>query len=573
MRIVRRFKSFLNRLPVGKKLAWSTALITLIPSVVLFTVIVFVFVRTNTENACRQAQATLDKTTGELSLWVSQARERLHALAVDINMQQAIRTMPEVSYKEQLELRDSIHNQLATMYTSDMKVLRVSVYITEMGKTFSGDRFDYDLRAAYGSETWFNEFLSGTRTAYCGHGLSMVAKKPALFLASGIVNIQSGELLGIVCVELDESKIYETMEELVRGTNDSVVVGSKIISDGESATYSPVSVQSSVLEMDLDVEYRLSLEELRTSTQIVIVWLSIGLVCMVRLLWLFSGRFSIWVSSRIVRICEGMRQISNGNLDIIVEDPCKDELGELANDLTGMARDMKSLIEKNYLAELENQKATLHALQHQMNPHFVYNTLEAISMLALLRDNYEIVDIAQAFAGMMRYSVMPRVLVRMEDEVENIQQYIVIQKIRLSGGVEVEWCIGEDCRTCRIPRLSLQPLVENAFKHGFENTFGEKRLVISVRHRGCWLCVRVYDTGAGIPPERLREIRRLLGQSTLDEVADCLALRNLSQRLVLLYGGGARLGITSRVGKGTLCTLRVPFEQEENGYEEGFDLR
>lgn len=99
------------------------------------------------------------------------------------------------------------------------------------------------------------------------------------------------------------------------------------------------------------------------------------------------------------------KKIAEGNLEVQVTDTCQDELAGLADSMNRMARDMKRLIEKNYLAKIENQKMTLRALQNQINPHFIYITLESISMLALIQGNYKIIDLVHAFFQMMRYSM------------------------------------------------------------------------------------------------------------------------------------------------------------------------
>ena len=106
---------------------------------------------------------------------------------------------------------------------------------------------------------------------------------------------------------------------------------------------------------------------------------------------------------------------------------------------------MKQLIENEYLVKIESQQATLRALQSQINPHFVYNTLESISMMALVKDHYEIVDMTQAFSLMMRYSMEPSPLVTVREELENVRNYVTIQKIRFPDRFQMEYQVEEAC--------------------------------------------------------------------------------------------------------------------------------
>ena len=401
-------------LSVRQKLMWSTSLVTILPVIALFGIIIFRSMHANLENTRRQAQITLDKAAGELELWHSQALERAVSLALDMNVQNEIQNYLHGGYQEQQEVRGFLYNRLMTLYTSDMKILNTCLYVSEARKTFY--YLENDLYEAYHQESWFQDLLSGKITHYQGYGPSLteqtfftdgkpqITYKPAILIATGMINIQTGQTVGFTYVELDEEKLYDAFRSLVQGSRDAVLIGDKIICGGEQPPVHYISVRSRVEGLDLEVEYRLDLRQLMRGYLESLGWLVVGLLGLAFLLHFVIRCISDWFSGRIVLLSNATKRIAEGNLEVQVTDPCQDELAELADSLNRMARDMKRLIEKNYLGKIENQKMTLRALQNQINPHFIYNTLESISMLALIQSNYEIVDLVQAFSHMMRYS-------------------------------------------------------------------------------------------------------------------------------------------------------------------------
>lgn len=155
-------------LSVRQKLMWSTSLVTILPVIALFGIIIFRSMHANLENTRRQAQITLDKAAGELELWHSQALERAVSLALDMNVQNEIQNYLHGGYQEQQEVRGFLYNRLMTLYTSDMKILNTCLYVSEARKTFY--YLENDLYEAYHQESWFQDLLSGKITHYQGYG-------------------------------------------------------------------------------------------------------------------------------------------------------------------------------------------------------------------------------------------------------------------------------------------------------------------------------------------------------------------------------------------------------------------
>lgn len=559
---------------IQKKLTLSTWLVAIIPIMIIFAIVFFVFINVSVENSKRQSQMLLDKTVEELDSYFAQAQEGMNLMVTDINVQNTIDDYVMGTYKERLDLRDFIRNRLTNMSTVGRRTGAISIYIKEADKTFSRDFSDKDLSAACAGAPWFEALLAGDTAFVREDGDSLQDGRPVWILASNIVSVKNGEVQGLVYVELDKQKMIQPFYDLVEGSGDEIICsGNEIISDAyrEGGHFVPVYSYSSALGQD--VEFRLQLKELQRGYGAALSYFLIGMVVLIILIYLIDKLLADWFSRRIITLRDATREIATGNLDVVVCDDHTDEIGELVQSLNTMVKDMKRLIESEYMVKIESQQATLTALQSQINPHFIYNTLESISMLALIRDNYEIVDMAQAFSMMMRYSMEPSTLVAVREEVENVRNFVTIQKIRFPDRFLVEYAIDEECMAEKIPRLTMQPLVENAFKHGFEDTPEHKRLLVSVLKRRGFLVIRIFNDGMAVPAERIARIRELLMPDNQEETLDCFALRNLSRRLKLLFGGKSRVTLRSGNGIGTIVSLRIPLRKEgEEDDDKDFDL-
>ena len=558
---------------IQKKLTLSTWLVAIIPIMIIFAIVFFVFINVSVENSKRQSQMLLDKTVEELDSYFAQAQEGMNLMVTDINVQNAIDDYVTGTYKERLDLRDFIRNRLTNMSTVGRRTGAISIYIKEADKTFSRDFSDKDLSAACAGAPWFEALLAGDTSFVREDGDSLQDGRPVWILASNIVSVKNGEVQGLVYVELDKQKMIQPFYDLVEGSGDEIICsGNEIISDTykEGGHFVPVYSHSSALGQD--VEFRLQLKELQRGYGAALIYFLIGMVVLIILIYLSDKLLADWFSRRIITLRDATREIATGNLDVVVCDDHPDEIGELVQSLNTMVRDMKRLIESEYLVKIESQQATLKALQSQINPHFIYNTLESISMLALIRDNYEIVDMAQAFSMMMRYSMEPSPLVTVREELENVRNYVTIQKIRFPDRFQMEYQVEEACLEEKLPRLTIQPLVENAFRHGFEDTPNHKQILVSICRRRGFLELRIFNDGATVSHERLARVRFLLDPDCQENTMDCYALRNLSRRLRLLFGEKSRVTLRSGAGTGTIVSLRIPLEKGDGEHETGSGL-
>jgi two-component system sensor histidine kinase YesM len=219
---------------------------------------------------------------------------------------------------------------------------------------------------------------------------------------------------------------------------------------------------------------------------------------------------------------------------------------------------LQTFVERKYL-KLRQTNLELMALQSQMNPHFLFNTLTTISCMALefTGSPNHVTAMIERLARILQYSLEnPRAGVKLSEEVAYARDYLEIQRIRSHDRFRAEWDIGADTGDCRVIKLLLQPLVENAIRHGI----GEQRErgIIGIRAERAdgQLLISVEDDGVGIPPAELDEIRRRLAE---DGALDGhIGLFNTAKRLRLFFAGEASVDITSVPGSGTVVRLVMP---------------
>ncbi|NCB31177.1 MAG: sensor histidine kinase [Clostridia bacterium] len=556
---------------IRQKLTLSNWLVAVIPVICIFVAVSAVFLSAMTENERKQAQADVDKACADADLWLSQAGEVLSVLCLDINTQNAMGSYEGANLKGRLDYRDFFRNRLVGIYTSDMQMINAAIYLKSVQKTFSLDYRDEDIAKALGGESWFWDVLSEKQGSYVGFGAGLSGEGRVIRLARSIRNIRSGRILGMAYVELSVERLKRCFEPLVTQRGSLVELGEELTLGNGDEKRARNTTLGRIESLNLPVTCRISSEELARASAFALAWFVAGLAVLMLLIYRIDKRLADSFTKRILLQVQATRRMARGELDISLNDSADDEIGELSRSLERTARDMKRLIDEKYVLEIRRQQASLHALQSQINPHFIFNTLERISMLALIHDQYEIVNIAQPFSAMMRYAIAPSGSVPVEEEIDNVKRYLAIQQSRYEQPIHVVYDLPRHS-ALTLPRLTLQPLVENAFRHGFDQrSGGEMRLCIRAEETSAGVMITVANSGLPIPPERIAEIERLLEIPLGEETQDCFALRNIYQRIALIYGDEATLTLRSEQGETSVC-LWLPKRKEDAHELSGTDL-
>lgn len=254
-----------------------------------------------------------------------------------------------------------------------------------------------------------------------------------------------------------------------------------------------------------------------------------------------------------------------------------DESIPLNKELLEASQMLIELVNTDQLMNESKRQAQYLALQNQINPHFLYNTLEGIRGEALLGGLESVATMTEALSTFFRYTISGvENLVTLKQELENTQNYFFIQQFRFGARIKLETHFEEEdpekLLGYRIPKLTLQPIVENSIVHGLECKIGEGTLKIRIEHTKTRLVVTIRDDGVGMQKEVLQRIQNRLTTRSFeyvkrDEQEGGIALMNVNNRIKLLFGEQYGLNVTSEEGVGTDVVISLPKSKEDRGDE------
>ena len=269
------------------------------------------------------------------------------------------------------------------------------------------------------------------------------------------------------------------------------------------------------------------------------------------IIFFFVRRFT----DPITRLCRSMENVGQGDFQKKFTVRSKDEIGMLGRSFNSMVENIDNLIKTVYKLEISRKQAELDSLKMQINPHFLYNTLETINWMARIQNNMDIATVTTALGEFLRANVHQNNFITVAEEIKNIHNYLTIQAYRFGDKIRTEISVDEDCNNEFIPSFLLQPLVENAIIHGLEPKLTKGNLKISVCREEDGIRFLVQDDGVGISEETLQRIRAdFLTLNT----KNFIGLGNVNKRICLHYGEDCRLSISSGMNEGTAVGFKIP---------------
>lgn len=270
------------------------------------------------------------------------------------------------------------------------------------------------------------------------------------------------------------------------------------------------------------------------------------------------------ITKPIVRIIKMMRKVGEGQFDISVPHIRNRDLNILADSFNIMVNKINVLMKSNVDKESEKTNAQLKALQAQINPHFLYNTLEVVRSIAAANSVKSIVEICKSLADMFRYSInKEKEIVTIGEELVHIRNYISIQKFRYEDKFDVFFDVDQSILTCKVIRLIIQPLVENAVYHGIEMKRGKGNITIRIQRMEGSIHIQIIDDGVGMTEEKADAINRAFQGIALESETGLyssvgIGLINVNSRIKLSYGERYGLRIKYRLNNGTEIDMSIP---------------
>ncbi|EFB75353.1 ATPase/histidine kinase/DNA gyrase B/HSP90 domain protein [Subdoligranulum variabile DSM 15176] len=278
------------------------------------------------------------------------------------------------------------------------------------------------------------------------------------------------------------------------------------------------------------------------------------------LFYLFSRYFLDAIVMPVQALAVAMDRVADNDLDVQLQPAGHQELRRLTDSFNQMVLSLKNMLAINEEAQKRKHQAEIQALQSQINPHFIVNTLNSIRFMAQMSGYDGIRRMAQALASIVSCSFRSSTsFYTVREELEMLDSYLYIMRIRYADGFEVRYEVADECRACRLPRLTLQPIVENALNHGFAD-LGEElgQLVIRAAREADALVLEVTDNGCGMDAATVKAI--LHDTLPREQSGSSIGIQNVLARLRLHFGGAAGLQIDSTPGRGTCVRLALPWE-------------
>lgn len=269
------------------------------------------------------------------------------------------------------------------------------------------------------------------------------------------------------------------------------------------------------------------------------------------------------IGSSVRTIISGIQQVEQGNLNARVQLECSDELGQIAENLNSMTARVSDLVEEVTEVTDKQKNAEIRALEAQINPHFLYNTLDSINWLAISRGEDEISEMIRNLGVILRYSVnRSNVPVTIDQVADWMEKYVSLQQMRFDHAFDFQLYVQDECRQLRIKKLLLQPFLENSLIHGFKGIEegGMLHVDITLSEDGSYLCIIIEDNGHGMDRELVMQYNDR--KQAVRDSDEGIGLHNVFSRIDMYYGEKATWNISSIREMGTIITLRFPVESE-----------
>jgi two-component system sensor histidine kinase YesM len=301
------------------------------------------------------------------------------------------------------------------------------------------------------------------------------------------------------------------------------------------------------------VAYMDEITAIKKDIRLYLLWIVLlGIIIVISV----SAFVSSKISQPIKKLEKSMKQVEKGQFDININIKGEAEVAQLARTFNIMVSRIKQLMEQIVHEQESKRISELNALQAQINPHFLYNTLDSVVWMAEKRKTDEVITMVTALAKLFRISISKgRNIITVREEVEHARNYLVIQNVRYKNKFKYEFDIKEDTLSLNTLKLILQPIIENAIYHGIEYMVDEGYIKISASIIDGKLLFEVQDNGLGMEPEM---VLNLLSQESKDKTGSGVGVKNVHERIALYYGKGYGLQIESRLEEGTNVKIWLP---------------
>lgn len=480
-------------------------------------------------------------------------------------------------------------DELYRMNTEIKKDVVAIFLFDAKGRRLAGPAIDFSLGGNVGNFTWFKSAQKLTEiynfSTEQGSSIADTKDEQVVSVSKSVDFIENGkETNGVLLIELN----YDALTDLAKKTNLGDFGHLLILNDQGKLLYSSEPDPAPMTSLSAPIAAGIFLGSKKTTLNHTDMYINVNTLIQTR--WLIvtvsnineiknamnriafilmviffiaiaisafvAALISLRVSQPINQLKKAMLTIEGGDFSAPIKVSGQKEIVALAHSFDSMVRKVQELMSSLVSQQREKRKMELQVLQNQINPHFLYNTLDSIVWLAEHHRNKDVITTVVSLAHFFRISISKgEIFIPVEDEIFHVQSYLTIQSIRYMNKFSYTVSIDENLKKLKVMKLILQPLVENAIYHGIGDEEGE--IDISGTIEGDFLVFRVRNTGYGITESTIREM-----YDTMHGGHDrpSIGIRNVYQRLKLYYGDRADITVSSVQDESTTVTLFIPKE-------------
>ncbi|WP_018759460.1 sensor histidine kinase [Paenibacillus terrigena] len=550
------------------------------------------------------AEKNISQTAGLFDLMLKGYDGVTKSLNSNNELMRLLHAQPTAASVAAVNMEHRITDILGVVFYSRNDIVGIHV-ITDQGTVFSFDRSIRTETMGYVGQPWYSELKQSTGEmkwlgVYPQSLMSSDIDRPVFAFGRQLFDLSSLKPIGLVLIEADASAILSALSNaslapgssvMIRGADGKEIIRTKAVKEDMNiippdwpgdikpntvavrewnqalVTAARINIAHwTVIGVTPDRELKLEVKE----TQQFLLTVIIVLVLVATIVATFVSRSFSYPFKRLI---QQMKQVELGNFNGKVHVDSYDELNVLVGSFNRMVYQMDELIERIKLASISEKNAQLQALQSQVNPHFLFNTLDMIYWMLDERENDRLGKVILALSQIFRYSSdwEEASRVKLRTELDQLQHYLTIIETRVGGRVQTVIEVEERWLDAEVPKMILQPIVENAVKYGLEPLSRQGILKVYSRQTEDRLEIVVQDNGLGIDEEALSQLSRLLAGTPMLELDPeetnmrrGIGLLNVHRRIRLMYGDhyGIRVESVRNVGTTVIVSFPIPEKEE-----------
>ena len=595
---MRKIKDMLLNVSLRTRMVLSNIVVALIPFLIFSIVSGFVFLDHAQKTAEEHSVQLIHQVSNSMDVYVETIEKMVNYIQLELQdtpfftmeSEGASGWDSETAYiRSVLENVANSHREVAGIFIATKEDLYVSTGMSRISRDpFQNERW-YREASENPEEIQLISVVTG-RNIVTNRSYSI---DDVFSLAKAVQDPETGEVLGVILLDI--------RHDIIQSSINGVTIGEKgfvfVMDQEDNIVYTPVNGivyrvnpkwVKAMEPMSVQIQggsYQIrselspytgwrtvgvfSMDEVMSSVNTIVYILFTCVIISLVLVVIVSFKFSRTLTNPIFKLKRLMKQAESGDLTVRFNFQHNDEIGELGQSFNHMIARIDQLIQMVYVEQENKRTAEMKSLQEQIKPHFLYNTLDTISWMARDYDAEDIVRLVDALTNMFRIGLSHgKDIITVKEEITHVSNYLYIQKIRYKDKLNYVIHVDESLYAIEVPKLILQPLVENAIYHGVKAKRGGGTITITGVPEGENLVFTVQDDGAGMLQEKVEGLnRRMSERSVLDEKKS-FGLFYIRERIQLCYGKGYGVHVESTLGEGTRVTITLPLYQKPKKFDE-----